>query len=144
MARRAERSERIGQEPVRIGQEGLDEPAVRAAVHLEPLGGRLERTIEERSGPIVQRVRDRRARPDPAQAVLRERQRAKKGGKDAHRMHGRADVVGEPRQRELGRPGAAADLVARFEHHDGRSSLGERNRRGETVRTRADDDRVAS
>ena len=56
-------------------------------------------------------------------------------------MDRRADVVHEPRQGELGRPTPAADRVLTLDHADVESRPREHDRRGESVRARADDDR---
>jgi hypothetical protein len=57
-------------------------------------------------------------------------------------MDRRADVVAESRKRQLGGSRSAADRVLRLDDQDGASGLRERNRGGETVRPRADDDCV--
>ena len=48
----------------------------------------------------------------------------------------------QPRQREFGAAGAAADSVGGLDHGDGYAGLGESNGRRETVGPGADDDRV--
>ena len=55
-----------------------------------------------------------------------------------------ADVVAEPRQRELGGACPAADLVLPLEHQHGHSALRERDGRSQPVGAGPDDDGVGS
>ena len=55
-------------------------------------------------------------------------------------MDGRADVVPESGQRQLGRPRAAAELRRRLEDLDRESRARELDGAGEPVRARTDDD----
>jgi hypothetical protein len=54
----------------------------------------------------------------------------------------RADVVPKAGERQLGSPDASADRVVGLENENGSPRLRERDRSGEAVRPRADDDRV--
>ena len=57
-------------------------------------------------------------------------------------MDGRADIVDEPRQGELGRTDPAADGVAGLEHRHGPTGLSEDDGGGQSVWTGSDDDGV--
>ena len=64
------------------------------------------------AGLVVQGMRDRCRRANPAQSVGLQRQRPEIGRKNAQRVYGRTNVVGKARQRQLGGAHAAADLIA--------------------------------
>src|SRR2546426_1423741 len=87
-------------------------------------------------------MRHHRGRLDPFDAVLRERKRPEKGRCGGRGVHGGTDVVHEARPRQLGRPATAADGALRFEDGDLPPSLCKRDRGSETVRSRANHDRV--
>ena len=57
-------------------------------------------------------------------------------------MDGGADVVTEAGERQLRRTRSAADRVLRLDDEDGAPGLRERDRSGEPVRARTDDDGV--
>ena len=59
-------------------------------------------------------------------------------------MHGRADVVGEPRQCQRLGARAAAGRVGAFANQDAQACPGKHNARRETVGARADDDGVVA
>ena len=67
---------------------------------------------------------------DPAEAVGVERQAPEPRRQDPHRVAAGADVVREAGKRQLRGPDAAADLVPRLDHQDGRAGLRERDRGG--------------
>ena len=62
---------------------------------------------------------------------------------DGHRVHRRAVVVQDAGDRQLAGAGAAADRLGGLEHRHLHPLPGERDRAGEPVRARADDDRRA-
>ncbi len=90
----------------------------------------------------LQRMGERRLGLDPLKAVPTEVERAEERRGEAQRVDRGARVVDEPRQRELGGAGPAADLVGGFVHPYGPPGPGELDRRGEPVGPRPDDDRV--
>ena len=96
---------------------------------------------DERRRPVVEGMSERCWRLDPLDAVLGERHRAHERRGDPERVDRRADVVHEPGQRQLRRAAAAADRLLGFQHSHGQAGAGQHDRRAETVRTRADDNR---
>ena len=89
-----------------------------------------------------QGVRHGDIRVDPLDAVAREVHGPEERRRDPQRMGGRADVVDEPGQRQLGRPRPAADGVRRLVDAHRAPGPRELDRRGEAVGPAADDDRV--
>jgi len=140
--RDAERREQILEQPVRVLQQRRHQAAIGAGVGPELRHGLLEVLVQQHRRPVVERVGDAEPRLDPLQPVRLERERAQVGREDARRMRGRADVVSEPGERQLGRSRAAADLGVPFDHEDLRARLREPDPRREPVGPRADDDRV--
>jgi hypothetical protein len=84
-------------------------------------------------------MRERGGRLDPVDGEL---ERPEERRRSAEWVDGRADVVPETGQCQLGRARAAADAVLRLEDEDGASGLRKSDRGGEPVRARADDDGV--
>ncbi len=118
------------------------EPPVAPCVNPER-GGRVgDGADEQRGAPVVERVRESRRRLDPLDAVLLERHRAQERRGDGERMDRRADVVDEARQRQLGRPAAAAERFLGLQHPHRQPGPGEMDCRGEAVRPRPDDNRI--
>ena len=79
--------------PWRILEVRRDEPAVRVRVDLERLGRRVERSLQDRGRPVVERVRTEtsgRSQRSPCSASGSVR---KYGEQDAHRVHRRAVIV---------------------------------------------------
>jgi hypothetical protein len=89
-------------------------------------------------------VHERKRRLDVLEAVLGERERPEEGRPGAERVNRRADVVDEPGQGELGRSRPATDRLGRLADEDGPARPRERDRSGEPVRPRSDDDRVVA
>jgi hypothetical protein len=58
---------------------------------------------------ITEWMRDHHRRLDPLEAVCSERQRPKQRRRNRKWMHGRADIMNEARQRQLGGPTAASN-----------------------------------
>ncbi len=137
-----QRAEQVLEQRLRVGDERREQPPPPGVVVAETGRGSFRRALEQDRGPVVERVRERRGRLDPLDAVLRERQRAKERRRDPERVDRRADVVDEARQRQLGRPRASANRVGGLE--DAYSDTGPRqhDRRGEPVRPGTDHDRV--
>ncbi len=146
MARNPERRQRVGEKTVRIDEKRRDELAIRAAIFVAirvEVGERVvEPATQDHRGSVVERMRHRRGRLDPAEAVVGEGQAAQPGRQDPERMDRRADVVDEARQRRFGAARAAAGPALRLEHHDLRAGLGDADRGGQAVGTGTHDDRV--
>ncbi len=122
--------------------DGAEGSAIRGGVFFQVVGRLVERRVHRSRRPVVHRVRQHDWRRDPVEAVLGERQRAKEGRRRRERVNGRADVVDEARQRQLGGPHAAADGRFRFVDDNLSAKLREHDGGGEAVRARTDDDRV--
>ena len=142
MARNAQRRQGVGQEAMRIAEERSDQAPVRARVAGQLGHGLVDREAQEDRRLAVERVGHRGARPEPGEAVLRQRQAAEPGRQDPERVHRRAHVVQEAGQRELGRAAAATRLVGRLQHQDRGAGLRQVDRRRQPVGTGADDHRV--
>ena len=138
-----ERPERILRELVPVRDERRDEPAIGSAVGAEPLDGALEGSLQHDGGAVVERVRHRRIGLDPLEALPRKVERAQERRGRAHRMERRADVVSEPRKRQLGGAAAPADGLVRFVDDDASSASRELDRCAEPVGSGADDDGVS-
>ena len=61
----------------------------------------LDRSLEHGRGSIIERMRERRRRLHPIEAVRAQRQAAEEGRGDGEGVDGGADIVHEARQREL-------------------------------------------
>ena len=68
----------------------------------QPSRRRLDRSLEHGRGSIVERVRERGRRLHPLESVRAQRQAAEEGRRDGQGMDGRAYIVREARERELG------------------------------------------
>ena len=99
----------------------------------------LEGALEHDRRLVVERVGERRGGVNQLQAVLGERDAAEERRGERERVKRGADVVAVAGKRELGGATPAADRVGALEHQDGASGAGDLDRRGEPVRTRADD-----
>jgi len=114
----------------RIG-ERTDQPLVCELVPAEA-GRRLRQALLEQDGaPVVERVSRRRVGVDPVDAEL---ESPKKRRRERKRMDGRADVVDEARERQLGRAQATAELLVGLVNLDLQAGPRERDRSREPVR----------
>jgi hypothetical protein len=100
----------------------------------ERVGG----AADEQGGAVVERMRERGGRFDPVDVELERPEERRSGGE---RVDGRADVVPEAGERQLGSARAAADAALRLEEEDRASGLRKSDRGGEPVRA-ADEDGV--
>src|ERR1019366_10291204 len=100
--------------------------------------------VEDDGRAIVQRMSDRGRRVDPLQAEIAEGERTEEGRRHAQWVDGRADIVDEAGERQLGRAGTAADGVFRLEDRDATAGAGERDGGGETVGAGSHDDARAA
>ena len=92
-----ERPEEVLEQRLGIAGERCEESPPASVVLAQRRHLRVRRALEQRCGPVVERMRERRGRLDPLDAVLRERQRAEERRRDAERVDRRADVVHEAR-----------------------------------------------
>ena len=75
--------------------ERRDQTAVRSAVRAEPRRGRIHGALEDHGGAVVERMRERRVRLDPLEAVLVQRESVEERRHQGERMDRGADVVHE-------------------------------------------------
>jgi hypothetical protein len=111
----AERSEQIGEQGVRVGEQRLEHPPVPRPVAPEALGGRSDRRMVQDGRLVVERVGERHVGRRPPEPVRRERQPAQVRGDDRHRQARGAAIVREPRQGEGLRARAAAGPIRGFD-----------------------------
>ena len=83
--------------------------------------------------PVVERVDEGHLGVDELETVSLEAGCLEERRHRGQRVDGRAHVVLEPGQRQLGGAGAAADGVGRLEDEHGAAGLGARDGGGETV-----------
>ena len=120
---------------------GVDERPKEAGVGIsvpaEPLRGLHDRAAQHDGLAVVERMRERKRRLDPLEAVILERNRPEERRGGGHRMDRRAEVVDEPGERQLARAEAAADLLGRLANEHRAAGPGELDRGGEAVRGRS-------
>src|SRR5207248_6272441 len=117
-----------------------DERALRGSVGAERVGRAIRRALDHGGRAIVERMREHDLRLDPREAVFGEWKGAEERRRDREGVNRGTDVVHESRPRQLLRPRAAADCRRRLVDHDAPPRLRHRNRRGEAVGARPDDD----
>jgi hypothetical protein len=115
-------------------------PLAAGLVIAERVGRAIRRALDYGRRPIVERMREHARRLDPREAVPRERKRAEERRRDREGVNRRTDIVHESGSRQLRRARAAADGWRRLVDHHAPSGLRHRNRGGETVGARPDDD----
>ena len=94
----------------------------------EPLGGRIERPIEQHGGAVVERVSERGGGLDPLEAEAGQRQGSEEGGAEGEGVYRGADVMGEAGQRERGGAEPAANRRLRLAKQGLESGLRQRDR----------------
>src|SRR5579884_3007655 len=87
-------------------------------------------------------MRQRGRRMDPFKPFCGERQLGKEWRTDRHGVNGRAKVMQESRQSELGGARSAAGHGRSFAHFYPASSLGQNNRGSQAVRAASNDDGI--
>ena len=125
-----------------MGDERVEEPLVGTRVRAQTASGRSDGALEQHGRAVVERVRERHLGLHELEAVLVERKTAQERRGQGQRVHRRAGVMHEARQRELLRAAAAAEGVGALEHRDLTSGLRQCDRRGQPVGAGADDDRL--
>jgi len=109
-----ERQERTGHgrpQPRKVARDLADGARPGARVGAETGGGALDRAVHEDGGAVVEGMRQRRRRVDPADAVVRERELREERRRRRERMDRGADVVDEAGQRQLRGAASSADGV---------------------------------
>jgi hypothetical protein len=144
IARPAQRTEDHLDQARIVVHERLDHASVRIRIAAELPRGGVDRTLERDRLARPQHVRHRRGRVDPLQTMVLQLEALKKRRGRAERMHGRAAVVHESGQGQLGRTHAAAGLLFGFHHQHAQARAGERDRRGQPVGPAADHDRIVA
>src|SRR5437763_1316479 len=126
------------------GEQGLHQAAIGGCVGAERRTSGVETLLPRQAGSlphcgalehcrcaVVERMGERRGRMNPLQAMVSERERAKEGRGDRHRMDGGAEVVLEAGKRQLFGASTAAESGLSFEDDDGAALPGYGNRGGE-------------
>src|SRR5206468_5082011 len=113
-----------------------DDSSIGAGVAPQPGGSLLDRSIDDRTGAVIERVCQHRRRLDLLESVSLERQGAEEWRNAGERMDGRTDVVNKTGQRQLSRSHAAANDRLGLEDDDLAAGLGYHNRGGQAVRAR--------
>jgi hypothetical protein len=139
-----ERRKHRGRQELPRARRAPDEPTVGGSVIAQPGRGPPDRPVERGCRPVVERMRELDRRVDPLEPVLGEGQGPEEGRCDAGRVKGRADVVDEARQRQLGRARSPAEGVRSLPDENPLARPCELDRRGEPVRPAPDDDRVVA
>ena len=116
--------------------------AVAVAVAVEAVGRLVDRTVQRDRRAVVERMRDRDLGVGEREPVLGQRQAAQERRRERERVDGGAHVVAESGQGQLRAAEAAADRRRGLEHEHRAARLGERDRRRQAIRPRADDDRI--
>jgi hypothetical protein len=112
------------------------------AVATESVRRLFNRSVRDRTVSAVERMRQHDSGFQPFQTELIERERAKKWRGGSKRVHGRTHIVHEAGQCEFRRSGAASDGWLSLEDDDLAAGLRENDGRSQTVRSRANDDRI--
>src|SRR5207253_3392922 len=118
------------------------EVSIRVGVLLQLIRRLVERRVHGAGRSVVHRMREHHGRRDPFQPMVVERQRAEERRAGSERMNGRADIVEEPRRRQLRRTYAAADCRLGFVNDDLAPQLRDDDGCGQAVRARSDNDGV--
>ena len=121
-----------------------DPAPVGLGVRPEAVGGLVHRPVEHPGPSAVERVGEGELGLEPAQPVALERQLRQVGRAGRERVDGRADVVAEPGQGQLGRAGATADRVPALDDQHGTAGRGQGDRGRQAVGPRSDDDGVVA
>ena len=101
-----------------VVDDGTEQATVGARIRAQRHGRALHLVHHAGSRPAIERMCKHHRRDNPLDAVLRQRQRPEGGRDGCERLDGRADVVHEPRQRQLRRSHPAAGHRVRFHHED--------------------------
>jgi hypothetical protein len=126
-----------------VGDDRADQPFICVAVAAETRRRFVNRTNAHGCVAGVERMRDHDRRFDPFESVRRQGQRFPERGLDGEWMNGGADVVREPRKRQLRGARAAADAVVGFEHHDPAPGLRQDDGGAQAVWSGTDDDGIS-
>ena len=139
--RRPQRPEQVTEQRPGLPHERLDHAAVGRTVGPEA-GRRLrDRALEQHRRPVVERMRQRSGGMRELEPVLGERQAPEQRRRLRQSVHGRARVVHEAGQGQLGRAAAAADRRLALQDGDAAPGGGQHDGGGEPVRAGADDGR---
>jgi hypothetical protein len=125
-----------------IADDAAKQPHVRRAVAAETCRRLLHRPFDHRRRSIVEGMRELGRRLDELEPIFLQWQRPQKRRRNRHRMHRRADIVIETRQREFSRSCTTADCRLRLEDRHLPPGLSKGDRRREAVWPRADHDGI--
>jgi hypothetical protein len=135
-------AQHVGREPLPLPEERSHQPLIGAAVPAQRGGGFPGRASQHRRRPVRERVGQGDRRLHPVQPETIQREPAEHRRANPERVHRRADVVGEPRDRELGGARAAAYLGGGLEDAHCEPRPGQRDGCGEPVWPGTDNHRI--
>ena len=136
------RAQDVGEEPLHARDQRPHQVRVGRTVAPQTTSRCGDGSLEQGDLAARQRVGERQGWLDPRDPEPFQVERPEERRRDAERMNGGAHVVVEPGKRQLLGPGPPADAVRRFHDQDRSPGPREGHGCGQTVRTRADDDRV--
>src|SRR5690349_5494092 len=93
MAGKAWRREDILEQAFPVIAEWPNQSAITSAVNSQSFSGLIQRLVQQDSGAIIERMRERRRWKYPLQSMFFEWQRAQKRRANRHGIDGRADIV---------------------------------------------------
>lgn len=132
--RQPQRGEQLNDEGVPIPNERLHQLLIRGSVATKSCRGCANGAFQNRGCAVVKRMGYRGGRVDVMESVLIQRQGAKKRRTGGERMHRRADVVNEARQRQLCGASTAAYCFCGFANEHGAARARQSDRGRQTVR----------
>ena len=119
-------------------------PCVGSAIHTQVGRGLVDGAGDRSRVTSVERLHEGEPRRQEVHASTGEISAAEERGGAEERVDRRADIVMEPGQRQFLGPAPSSDSVGPFDHVDGQSGAGHRQRGGEPVRSRAHDDGIGA
>jgi hypothetical protein len=126
-------------ESIPVGHKRFEQAAVCSSVINQSPSCLFDRAVREDCRAVIQRMSKRHWRVDQVEVEL---ERAKERRCGAERMDRGAEVVPEAWKRQLASSCPTADRVPGLEDENRAAGLSEGDRSSETVRPRADNDRV--
>ena len=113
-----QRAQSIPQQPFAVGEQGLQQGTITRAIPAEFLNRPVQRTPQDPRRLPIERVCDRSPRSDPFQTMLLEWELLKIGGKNAHGVRRRADIMAESGKGQFARIRATTQSRRAFENQN--------------------------
>ena len=125
-----------------VPRQRLHQAPIRARIFVQLFRRNIDVFAETGGGAVIQRMRQWNFGLDPFKTEALQRQRFEKRRACCKWMNCRTDVMQKARQSEFGRTRAAADCRVCFVNKNGTSRARQCDRRRETIRSRANDNRI--